>query len=234
MGSKYFWSCIWSSTCDLTGFFWILSHVIYLKLTRVLYPFLLSKAEWWIPELLFLSLNNWGLNFLQNESSQFSQIYLSPEKLRQMFTFSFEWWNWPKYRIAKCQIVVFSITVSIIVQKLKFCKIEIEYTHITLLSAWDRSRDSTAKRTLSKHMWRSLVYLYWRLSDFWTTCASNGSLGPLHVLWQVSFGCWVTWSISCWQEYYKSVFFPKYEWWVAELILLTMTLKSNPHSTNDL
>ncbi len=32
-------------------------------------------------------------------------------------------------------------------------------------------------------------------------------LGPLHVLWQVSFGCWVTWSISSWQEYYKSVFF---------------------------
>ena len=27
-------------------------------------------------------------NFLQNESSQSSQIYLSPEKLRQMFTFS--------------------------------------------------------------------------------------------------------------------------------------------------
>ena len=27
-------------------------------------------------------------NFLQNESSQFSQIYLPPEKLRQMFTFS--------------------------------------------------------------------------------------------------------------------------------------------------
>ena len=31
----------------------------------------------------------------------------------------------------------------------------------------------------------------------------------LHALWQVSYGCWVTWSISCWQEYYKSVFFPK-------------------------
>ena len=40
-----------------------------------------------IAELLFLSLNNWGLNFLQIESSQFSQIYLSPEKLRKMFTF---------------------------------------------------------------------------------------------------------------------------------------------------
>ena len=31
--------------------------------------------------------------------------------------------------------------------------------------------------------------------------------GPLHVLWQVSFGCWVTWCISSWQEYYKSVIF---------------------------
>ena len=28
-----------------------------------------------------------GPNLLQNESSQFSQIYLSPEKLRKMFTF---------------------------------------------------------------------------------------------------------------------------------------------------
>ena len=29
--------------------------------------------------------------------------------------------------------------------------------------------------------------------------------GLLQVLWQVSFGCWVTWSISSWQEYYKRV-----------------------------
>ena len=35
----------------------------------------------------------------------------------------------------------------------------------------------------------------------------SNNYGPLHVLWQVSFGCWVTWSISSWQEYYKSVFF---------------------------
>ena len=33
------------------------------------------------------------------------------------------------------------------------------------------------------------------------------ALGPLHVLWQVSFGCWVTWSI--WQEYYNVSSFPK-------------------------
>ena len=76
-----------SSTCPLTGFFWLLSHVIYLKLTKVLYEFLLSQAEWWVAELLFLSLNNWGLNFLQNECSQSSQIYLSPEKMRKMFNF---------------------------------------------------------------------------------------------------------------------------------------------------
>jgi hypothetical protein len=46
-----------------------------------------TKDEWWIVDLLFLSLNNWGLNFLQNERFQSSQIYLSPEKLRKMFTF---------------------------------------------------------------------------------------------------------------------------------------------------
>ena len=33
-----------SSTCALTGFFWLLSHVIYLKLTRALYEFLLSHS----------------------------------------------------------------------------------------------------------------------------------------------------------------------------------------------
>ena len=32
---------------------------------------------------------------------------------------------------------------------------------------------------------------------------------PPHVLWQVSFGFWVMWSISSWLEYYKIVFFPK-------------------------
>ena len=76
-----------SSTCPLTSFFWLLSHVIYLKLTKVLYECLLSQAESWAAELLFLSLNNWGLNFLQNKCSQSSQIYLSPEKLRKVFTF---------------------------------------------------------------------------------------------------------------------------------------------------
>ena len=45
------------------------------------------KVEWWVAEFLFLSFNNWGLEFLQVESSQSSQIYLSPEKLRKVFTF---------------------------------------------------------------------------------------------------------------------------------------------------
>ena len=42
----------------------------------------------------------------------------------------------------------------------------------------------------------------------------TGKYGPLYVLWQVSFGCWVTWSILSWQKYYKGVFFPKavFEW----------------------
>ena len=35
------------------------------------------------------------------------------------------------------------------------------------------------------------------------------NFGSPHVLWQVSFGFWVTWSISSWQEYYKSFFLPK-------------------------
>ena len=39
------------------------------------------KDEWWVAKLLFLSLNNWGLNFLQYEYSQSSQMYLSLEKL---------------------------------------------------------------------------------------------------------------------------------------------------------
>ena len=35
---------LWSSTCPLTGFFWLLSHVIYLKLTKVSYECLLSQS----------------------------------------------------------------------------------------------------------------------------------------------------------------------------------------------
>ena len=55
-------------------------------------------------------------------------------------------------------------------------------------------------------------------------CFGYQYFGPLHVLWQVSFGCWVTWSISSWQKYYKSVFFPKAEWWIAELLFLSLNI----------
>ena len=37
-----------------------------------------------ISKTSFLSLNNGGINFLQNECSQSFQIYLSPEKLRKL------------------------------------------------------------------------------------------------------------------------------------------------------
>ena len=46
-------------------------------------------------------------------------------------------------------LLVYAI-VDFIIKKLKFCKIEKEDT--LLLSARDRSRDSTAKRNLSKDM----------------------------------------------------------------------------------
>ena len=142
------------STCPLTSFFWLLSHVIYLKLTKILYECLLSQAEWWVAELLFLSLNNWGLNFLQNKCSQSSQIYLSPEKLRKVFTFQ------------SCKFLNDKIDQNINFAKLPSAKyfwynLQFYYpshsfgkedTLILLLSAWDRSCDSTAKRNLSKDM----------------------------------------------------------------------------------
>ena len=81
-----------SSTCLLTSFFWLLNHMIPGSWQEYYKSVFFPKAEWWVAELLFLSLNNWGLNnwglnFLLNECSQSSQIYLSPEKLRKTFTF---------------------------------------------------------------------------------------------------------------------------------------------------
>ena len=67
----------------------------------------------------------------------------------------FFFWMMKLTKTPNCQVPnsCFSITINFIVQKLKFCKTEKEDTLITLLSAWDRSRDSTAKMSLSKHMW---------------------------------------------------------------------------------
>ena len=64
---------------------------------------------------------------------------------------------------------------------------------LTLLILWHYLMIPSAKPLHSLYTKRFLKRLYNR--------------GPLHVLWQVSFGCLVTWSISSWQEYYKSVFF---------------------------
>ena len=44
-----------------------------------------------------------------------------------------------------------------------------EDTLLILLSAWDRSRDSKAKRNLSKHMWRSLALKNEQRSFFYSS-----------------------------------------------------------------
>ena len=112
------------------------------------------KAKWWVAEL-FLSLNNWGLNFLQNECSQSSQIYLSPEKLRKLFTFqSCKFLN---DKIDQSINFANSFSRKFRPQLLRDRKrsslvYEKEDTLIILSSAWGRSRDSTAKRNLSKDM----------------------------------------------------------------------------------
>ena len=66
----------------------------------------------------------------------------------------FFFWMMKLTKTPNCQVAnsCFSTTINFIVQKLKFCKTEKEDTLITLLSAWDRSRDSTAKRNLTKDM----------------------------------------------------------------------------------
>ena len=76
-----------SSACALTGFFWLLSHVIYLKLTKVLKECFLSQTEWWVVKVLFLSLRPeawtfWKLNFVNPLRFTSHQ-----KKLRKLFTF---------------------------------------------------------------------------------------------------------------------------------------------------
>ena len=52
------------------------------------------KAKWWIAELFFLSLNNRGLNFPQNECSQSSQIYLSPKTEKNVYFLILQIFEW--------------------------------------------------------------------------------------------------------------------------------------------
>ena len=99
---------LWSSTSPLTGFFWLLSHVIYLKLRKVFF-FNFTKVQ-----------------FLNDK------IYSYTKKTIWHLAI---WQNW-------CFGQFYHL-------KFSFGK---EDTLIILLSAWDRSHDSTAKRNLSKDM----------------------------------------------------------------------------------
>ena len=87
-------------------------------------------GKFWVKKILiswnFLGPNMWLRFPLKSESSQ---IFLSPEKLRQKFTFQFcknsifKWKIWPKHQfdqIANCQMF-FCITVNYIIQELNFC-----------------------------------------------------------------------------------------------------------------
>ena len=96
LNSYYFWK--WTKgliLCSKKEILWVESRDLS-QTDNSYYGVFFSKVEWWVVELLFLSLNNWGLNFLQNESSQFSQIYLSPEKLSKVFTFQSCKWLFAK------------------------------------------------------------------------------------------------------------------------------------------
>ena len=82
------------------------------------------------------------------------------------------------------------------------------------MSLWklsNRPSVSWANPWLSLHSMMSGAwpYIWWGFFDW--EVSKNFFLGPLHVLWQVSLGCWVTWSISSRQEYYRSVLFYKAE-----------------------
>ena len=106
------------------------------------YGVFFSKVEWWVVELLFLSLNNWGLNFLQNESSQFSQIYLSPEKLSKVCTFqSFKWLFAKLSKFTKMTTIftklLFWVKIGVILWICLALQVVISY------SAWKKSCDST-------------------------------------------------------------------------------------------
>ena len=63
-----------------------------------------------------------------------------------------------------------------------------------------------------------LLFISWCYEIYILYNCSKTHYGPQHVLWQVSFGCWVMWSIS------SCVFFPHAEWWVAELLFLSLNI----------
>ena len=125
------------------------------------------KAEWWVAELLFLSLNNWGLNFLQNESSQFSQIYLSPEKLSKVFTFqSYKWLfaklsKFTKMTTIFTQIVVLSENRCHFVNLLSFAS---SYIFLSLRKlTWLNSQDVHLRTQNEEPSWVNILKSCWTI-----------------------------------------------------------------------
>ena len=82
-----FWLYLRSWTCALTGFFWLLSHVIYLKLTKVLIVCFLSQTEWWVVKVLFLSLRPEAWTFYKPNFVNPLRFTSHQKKLRKLFTF---------------------------------------------------------------------------------------------------------------------------------------------------
>ena len=128
--------------------------MIYLKLTRVIQECLLSLNELNDFFLQFYKKKLFGtwkfgkidvlINF--NFFPQFSQFFLWEVNLRGLRAFILQ--NVQGSVVETEKKVLLPIT-----------QLGKEETLIILLSAWDRSRDSTQKRNLSKHMWRTLVTL---------------------------------------------------------------------------
>ena len=97
-----------------------------------------GKKKLWVS-----SFSKLGLSSIQ-ESSGLTWTFCKMNTLNPL-KFTSHQKNWEK-------CLLFNQTVDSITPELKFCKIEKEHTLIILLSAWERSRDSTAKINLSKDM----------------------------------------------------------------------------------
>ena len=138
----------------LTSFFWLLSHVIYLKQTitsikRVsffqFYKTSIFDKMYSYTKKNYLALGNlaklmfWSILFARLKSKYFSQ---------------FLWWE-VNLRELKA-LILQKVQASVVErQQKKFCNPSLSFgkeedTFLKLLSAWNRSRDSTGKRNLSK------------------------------------------------------------------------------------
>ena len=141
-----------SFTCPFTSFFWLLSHVIYLKLARVIQECLLSQSCVMGSRTVNHTIKKtiWHLAIWQNWC--FGQFYHA--RLKSKHFSQFFWWevNLRGLRAFILQNVQGSVveTEKKVLQPIT--QLGKEETLIILLPAWDRSRDSTAKRNLSKDM----------------------------------------------------------------------------------